>query len=71
FYAVRSQGAESVANTDVGLAMSIGRSMYTQYLLPVEIVGILLLMGIVGAMIMSRRISDLKVELKDGIEDNN
>ena len=71
FYAVRSQGAESVANTNVGTAMSIGQSMYTQYLLPVEIVGILLLMGIVGAMIMSRRLSDLKVELKDGIEDNN
>lgn len=63
FYAVRSEGAESVAKTDAGTAMSIGQAMYTEYLLPVEIVGIMLLMGIVGAMIMSRKLRAPKLEL--------
>lgn len=57
FYAVNRAGQVSVESSNAGTAMSIGTAMYTEYLLPVEIVGILLLMGIVGAMIMSRRIS--------------
>ena len=56
FYAVNRSAQQSVESTNVGTAMSIGKAMYTEYLLPVEIVGILLLMGIVGAMIMARRI---------------
>ncbi len=63
FYAVRSESAESVANTNAGTAMSVGQAMYTKYLLPVEIVGILLLMGIVGAMIMSRKLRAPKLDL--------
>lgn len=54
FYAVNRAGQTSAEGTGVGKAMSIGTAMYTEYLLPVEIVGILLLMAIVGAMIMSR-----------------
>lgn len=55
FYAVNRAGQSSVETTGVGKTLSIGIAMYTEYLLPVEIVGILLLMAIVGAMIMSRR----------------
>ena len=64
FYAVNRSGQESVESTNVGTAMSIGTGMYTEYLLPVEIVGILLLMGIVGAMMMSRRIRSAAMEDK-------
>ena len=31
-----------------GKTLSIGQAMYTEYLLPVEIVGVLLLMAIIG-----------------------
>ena len=63
FYVVRRGSSESVETTNAGAAMSIGEAMYTKYLLPVEIVGILLLMGIVGAMIMSRRLNGPKIGL--------
>lgn len=36
----------------VGLTKNIGSAMYTEYLLPVEIVGIMLLMAIVGAVML-------------------
>ncbi|MEZ5305659.1 MAG: NADH-quinone oxidoreductase subunit J [Pyrinomonadaceae bacterium] len=55
FYAVNKAGSASVVTTAAGQTKSIGLAMYTKYLLPVEIVGVLLLMAIVGAMIMSRR----------------
>ena len=41
----------------VGKTLSIGANMYTEYLLPVEIVGILLLMAIIGGVILARRLS--------------
>lgn len=56
FYAVNRAGRESAESATAGSSMSVGTGMFTEYLLPVEIVGILLLMGIVGAMIMSRRL---------------
>ncbi|MDQ3712888.1 MAG: NADH-quinone oxidoreductase subunit J, partial [Acidobacteriota bacterium] len=40
-----------------------GTAMYSEYLLPVEIVGILLLMAIVGAVILARRLEQPKLEL--------
>ncbi len=46
----------------VGSTMSIGTSMYTEYLLPVEIVGILLLMAIIGGVILVRRLSQPEIE---------
>lgn len=45
-----------------GLTLNIGRAMFTEYLLPVEIAGVLLLMAIVGAMILSRRGEQVKIE---------
>ena len=46
-----------------GKTLSLGQAMYTQYLLPVEIVGVLLLMAIIGAVILARRLSQPQLEL--------
>ncbi|MBC7900294.1 MAG: hypothetical protein H7070_09600 [Saprospiraceae bacterium] len=37
--------------------------MYTEYLLPVEIVGVLLLMAIIGGVILVRRLTPPQLEL--------
>jgi NADH-quinone oxidoreductase subunit J len=64
FYAVMRAPKQAV-NTDetVGKTVNIGSAMYTEYLLPVEIVGILLLMAIVGSVILARRLEQPKLEL--------
>ena len=64
FYAVSKTPVQAV-NTDetVGKTLSIGTAMYTEYLLPVEIVGILLLMAIIGGVILARRLSQPQLEL--------
>jgi NADH-quinone oxidoreductase subunit J len=64
FYAVHRAPKQAV-NTDetVGKTLSIGAGMYTEYLLPVEIVGILLLMSIVGAVILARRLEYPQLEI--------
>jgi len=43
--------------------LSIGANMYTEYLLPVEIVGILLLMAIIGGVILVRRLNQPELKL--------
>ena len=64
FYAVaKTPNKQPVAETAVGLTQNIGRGVYTEYLLPVEIVGILLLMAIIGAIMMSRRLNQQQMEL--------
>jgi NADH-quinone oxidoreductase subunit J len=64
FYAVtNTPGAPPANNDEVGLTRNIGEQMYTQYLLPVEIVGILLLMGIVGAIVLARRTEHAQLEI--------
>ncbi|HLM01656.1 MAG TPA: NADH-quinone oxidoreductase subunit J [Pyrinomonadaceae bacterium] len=64
FYAVtRTPNQTAAAENGTGLTQNIGRAMYSEYLLPVEIVGVLLLMAIVGAIIMSRRMSQPNLEL--------
>jgi len=64
FYAVNRAPKQPV-NVDetVGETLNIGRAMYTEYLLPVEIVGILLLMAIIGGVILVRRLSQPQLEL--------
>ena len=64
FYAV-ARAPKQAVNTDetVGKTMNIGTSMFTEYLLPVEIVGILLLMAIIGGVILVRRLSQPQIEL--------
>src|SRR3954447_21535295 len=64
FYAVvRAPNIPSDQTVTAGKTLSLGQAMYTEYLLPVEIVGILLLMAIIGAVILSRRLSQPQLEL--------
>ena len=60
---MRTPQHEVVADQTVGNTMSIGRGMYTEYLLPVEIVGVMLLMAIVGAVVLVRKLSQPQLEI--------
>jgi hypothetical protein len=63
FYAVLRAPKQAVATDEtVGKTLSIGANMYTMYLLPVEIVGVLLLMAIIGAVILVRRLSQPELD---------
>ncbi|MEO8573500.1 MAG: NADH-quinone oxidoreductase subunit J [Pyrinomonadaceae bacterium] len=58
FYAVMKAPQQVVNNAEtVGKTMSIGQGMYTEYLLPVEIVGVLLLMAVIGGVVLARRLA--------------
>jgi len=64
FYAVIKAPQQAVNNAEtVGKTMSIGQGMYTEYLLPVEIVGVLLLMAIIGGVVLARRLAQPQLEL--------
>lgn len=56
-------GFQSPGGESVGLTKNLGQAMFTEYLLPFEIVGLLLLMAIVGAMLLTRRTLNPKLEL--------
>lgn len=63
FYAVaRTPNQDVNVDASVGKTLGIGAAMYTEYLLPVEIVGVLLLMAIIGAVIMVRRLNQPELE---------
>jgi NADH-quinone oxidoreductase subunit J len=69
FYAVSKTPAKEInVDQSIGKTLSIGSAMYTEYLLPVEIVGILLLMAIVGSVILARRLKEPKLELVENNE---
>jgi NADH-quinone oxidoreductase subunit J len=64
FYAVmRAPNIPADQNVTAGKTLDLGRAMYTEYLLPVEIVGVLLLMAIIGGVILARRLSQPQLEL--------
>jgi len=64
FYAVmRAPNVPSDQRMSAGKTLDLGQAMYTQYLLPVEIVGVLLLMAIIGAVILARRLGQAQLEL--------
>lgn len=64
FYAVmRAPNVPSDQSVTAGKTLSIGQAMYTEYLLPVEIVGVLLLMAIIGSVILVRRLAQPQLEL--------
>lgn len=64
FYAVLKAPKNAVAvDETVGKTMSIGTAMYTEYLLPVEIVGVMLLMAIIGGVILVRKLSPPQIKL--------
>lgn len=68
FYAVLRAPNQAIdPNETVGKTIGIGSAMYTEYLLPVEIVGVLLLMAIIGAVILVRRLN--QPELEEVIDD--
>ncbi|MEP6946215.1 MAG: NADH-quinone oxidoreductase subunit J [Acidobacteriota bacterium] len=68
---VRAPNVASDQTQTVGKTLSIGRGMYTEYLLPVEIVGVLLLMAVIGAVILVRRLNqpELELVLKEELKD--
>ncbi len=64
FYAVVSQPKLPIdADQTVGSTMGIGTAMYTEYLLPVEVVGIMLLMAIIGGVVLVRRLRPTELGL--------
>ena len=64
FYAVMRAPKHDVDEAQtVGKTVTIGQAMFTEYLLPVEIVGILLLMAIIGGVVLSRRIAQPELEI--------
>ena len=64
FYAVmRAPQHAIVSEQTAGKTLSIGQGMYTEYLLPVEIVGVLLLMAIIGGVVLARRLAQPQLEL--------
>jgi len=64
FYAVMKAPQHTINDAEtVGKTMSIGEAMYTEYLLPVEIVGVLLLMAIIGGVVLARRLAQPQLEL--------
>jgi NADH-quinone oxidoreductase subunit J len=73
FYAVTRAPQTAKPETGIGKTLSIGQAMYTEYLLPVEIVGILLLMAIIGGVILVRRLNqpELKLVVDNELERRN
>ena len=64
FYAVmRAPKVPADQTLSPGKTMTIGQAMYTEYLLPVEIVGVLLLMAVIGGVILARKLSPPQLEL--------
>ncbi len=64
FYAVLRAPNEAVdPNASAGKTITIGQAMYTEYLLPVEIVGVLLMMAIIGSVMLARRLAQPQLEL--------
>ncbi len=64
FYSVmRAPNLPADQTVSPGETMSIGRAMYTEYLLPVEIVGIMLLMAVIGGVILVRKLNAPQLEL--------
>jgi NADH-quinone oxidoreductase subunit J len=67
FYTVLKTPQQTVdPNSTAGSTLSLGRAMYTEYLLPVEIVGIMLLMAIVGAVVLARKQTHAGLEIVEG-----
>jgi len=59
FFAIEFLKIPTVAfpkiNADFGTAQSVGKLMFSEYVVPFEMIGILLLVGIVGAVLLGRR----------------
>ena len=51
--------------SDVGLTMSIGTGLFTEYLLPFEVTSVLILMALVGAITLARRTQVIGMDEED------
>ena len=72
FYAVmRAPNVPADQTMSAGKTLNIGQAMYTEYLLPVEIVGVLLMMAIIGAVILARRLAQPQLELVVGHDEED
>ncbi len=74
FYAVLTAPKQPVGDNEaVGRTMHIGTAMFTEYLLPVEIVGIMLLMAIIGGVVLSRKLRpvDLRLVINEELDRRN
>lgn len=47
--------SSAVVNTETGSALNIAEALFTRYVLPFEIIGILLLVATVGAVMLAKR----------------
>src|SRR6266850_1310442 len=64
-YSVQTSANTPPGNiSDVGLTHSIGKGLFTGYLLPFEVTSVLLLMAIVGAMSLARRTTQLSATVR-------
>ncbi|RMG64150.1 MAG: NADH-quinone oxidoreductase subunit J [Calditrichaeota bacterium] len=55
YFAFRGFQQAMVQGTRVGLVESIGRALFSQYVLPFEVASILLLVAMIGALYLSKR----------------
>jgi NADH-quinone oxidoreductase subunit J len=55
-------GYSAARSADVGTVESIGKALFTDYLLPFEMTSVLIIMAIVGAMVLARRAADIQPE---------
>ena len=53
------------ATSEVGLTMSIGTGLFTEYLLPFEVTSVLILMALVGAITLARRTQSIGMDEED------
>ena len=51
-----SGGATPEALSQMGNVQALGRELFTRFLLPFELASILLLVGMVGAVVLARRV---------------
>ena len=65
YVVVRTPHTSTDQTLSAGKTISIGRAMYTEYLLPVEIVGVLLMMAVIGGVMLARR---MQVETRAQVE---
>ncbi|GAC1405882.1 MAG: NADH-quinone oxidoreductase subunit J [Pyrinomonadaceae bacterium] len=64
FYFIGDTGAR-LPNSTVGNTASIGSALFTKYLLPFEITSVLLLMALVGAITLARRVGETTASADD------
>jgi len=60
--------AESAASAKVGTVETIGKALFTTYLLPFEAASVLIMMAIVGALVLAQRTHKLDLEERAAVK---